>query len=104
MAVVHLLPCAAILLFVGTHFWPLAAMMVCRAISIGAMANVCFFKLVLSIAPEQVDSTIGMMEAFGNGISFLLPLAFSTFWPGLSFVAGVVVIALYVLQPSKKQC
>jgi nitrate/nitrite transporter NarK len=97
--------------FVGANFWAAAVLMVCGAVSVGAVANVCFFKVVQSVSPHQVDATIGMMEAFGNGVAFALPLAFSVFanvarinilLVALSVAAGGFALVLYFMQKWEK--
>lgn len=99
--------CFAGVFFVGQRFWPSVSLMVCGAVSVGGVANVCFFKLVQRVAPEQVDATIGLMEACGNAFSFLLPLSFSAFahveWTaillaGVSLAAGGLAVALFLVQ------
>ncbi len=85
--------------------------MICGAVSIGAVANVCLFTVVQSVVPQHVDATIGMMESFGNGVAFALPLAFSAFenvaWinvllAGLSIVAGSAAVCLFFVQRQRK--
>lgn len=85
-------------------------MLVLSAVTVGAIANVCIFRLTSLVPAEMADATIGMMETTGNLLAFVLPLLFVLFadsvrlvpvlLAGLSGLSALIVFVLFLMRKS----